>query len=89
MLPIPVLDQILVKPFAPSDKSEGGIIVPDSCKKRSNKALVLAVGKGTKLFPMVLKEGMTVYNIKDCGDRIIHDGEDYYLMKQSYVLAYE
>jgi co-chaperonin GroES (HSP10) len=85
----PVLDNILIKPFPGEEMSEGGIIVADSYKPRNNKATVIAVGSGTKKRPMKFIPGMVVHSIKESGEELIIDGEKYYLVKDSWLLASE
>jgi len=69
--------------------SDGGIIVPDSVKKDSNRLLVVATGKGTKDRKMQFTAGQTVYRVKDWGEPIDIEGERHYLMDQAAVLATE
>lgn len=83
----PIKDNILVKPFEADNISDGGIIVPDSAKKISNKVRVVAVGNGTAAKPMKLKQGMVGYRTKDWGTEIIIDGELHFLMNQDAILA--
>ncbi len=83
----PIRENVLVKPFPSEDKSEGGIFVPDSVKTRNNKALVVAVGNGTKRCPMQFSEGMVIHNIKDCGEEVIINGEKHFLVKSYDILA--
>lgn len=85
----PIADTLLIKPFPSEGVSIGGIFVPDSFKVRNQKAIVVAVGKGTKKNPMHFQPGESVYNIQNCGDEIIIDGVTHFLIKASYVLACE
>jgi chaperonin GroES len=85
----PTGENILVKPFAASDKTEGGIIIPDSVKKPSNKVFIVGVGTGTKKKPMRLQAGQTGYRVRDWGQEIIIDGELYYIMNQEAIIALE
>jgi chaperonin GroES len=83
----PIRDNILVKPFDADNISEGGIIVPDSAKKPSNKVMIVAVGNGTGKKPMKLKPGMVGYRTKDWGLEVIWDNELHYLMNDEAILA--
>lgn len=80
---------VLVKPFEPETKTSGGIIIVDTAKKRKNVGTVVAVGVGTKKEPMLLKEGMIVYNIYNCGEKVEFNGTDHYLIEQRDILAKE
>ncbi len=44
--PVPINDWILVTPHVTAGETEGGILLPDSAKKRINKGNVEAVGPG-------------------------------------------
>lgn len=84
---IPVRQNILVRPLESDNISDGGIIVPDSCKKDSNKVEVVAVGNGTKDKPMKRKIGEIGYRVKDCGTEILIDGVKHFLLDQSWIIA--
>jgi chaperonin GroES len=83
----PIRNNILVKPFDADNVSEGGIIVPDSVKKPSNKVMVIAVGNGTEKRPMKLRPGMIGYRTKDWGLEVIWNNELHYLMNDEAILA--
>jgi chaperonin GroES len=85
----PLHNQIVVKPFPPDDQSAGGIIVPDSFKERSNKATVVAVGRGAKNKVMQFKPSDVVFHIKGAGTAIRFGEDDYYIMLDRDVLAKE
>ena len=78
---------VLVRPLETPARTRGGIITV--LPKRRNVGIVVAVGSGTKKEPMFLKEGMTVYNIQDCGERVVVDGVDHFLIEQRDILAIE
>lgn len=86
---IALKNQVVVKPFQSDNVSAGGIIVPDSFKQRSNKALVVSAGRGTAKRPMLYEEGQTVYHVKGHGTEIEKKGEKYYIMDMDAILAYE
>lgn len=86
---IPVGNQILFKPFPGDNISEGGIYVPDSAIKESNKGKVVMVGEGTEKTPMRLKEGQIGYRVESWGTEVEIRGEKLYLMEQSAIIALE
>ena len=86
---IPLRNEILFKPFPPSDITLGGLFVPDSCKEVSNKGTIVKVGRGTQKKPMRLKEGMIAHRVKDWGTPIEIDNELYFLMDEASILAIE
>ena len=83
----PLADRVLIKPATAEEKTQGGIISPDSAKEKPLKGEVLAVGKGTKDEEMVLKVGDKVLYGKYAGTEIEIEGEKLMIMKQSDVLA--
>lgn len=83
----PVGQNILIKPFAGDEISEGGIFVPISVRKPSNKGIVISVGNGSGKKPMQFKEGDRVYRVKDWGQEVLVNGELHYLMTQDSILA--
>lgn len=85
----PVNQYVLVKPFPPSEFTDGGLIVPDSVKKVSNKVKVIAVGNGSPKQPMQFVEGQTVFRVKSWGTEIEIDGDIHYIMSQDSIIAIE
>lgn len=83
----PIRNQVLVKLFEGDDRSAGGIIVAESFRAESNKGKVIAAGKGTKGKPMQFKEGDIVFRVQGHGERVEEDGEKFYMMDQSTILA--
>lgn len=86
---IPIRSQILVKPFPSDEISEGGIFVPESARRVSNKVRVVKVGVGTKDRPMKLKEGDVGYRVQDWGTELEINGELHFLLDQDAILATE
>jgi len=87
----PILQNVLVKPYPADEVSEGGILVPDSCRETSNKVLIVEVGNGTPKKPMRLQPGETGFTVKDwCktgGQEFLINGETHYLISQDSIIA--
>jgi len=83
----PIRQNILVRPLASDNVSEGGIIVPDSCKKDSNKVEIVAIGNGSKKKPMLRKVGEVGFRVKDCGVEILIDDVKHFIIDQSWIIA--
>lgn len=83
----PVLHNVLVKPFKGSEISEGGLFIPDSVRKPSNRVEIVAVGEGSPKRPMKLKAGSIGYRVKGWGDPIEIEGELYYIMNEAAIIA--
>lgn len=88
----PLNDRIVVKPVAKEEKTAMGIIIPDSAKQETpSKGTVVAVGTGRyedgDLIPMTVKVGDQVLFSKYGFDEIKVDGQEYYILSESNVLA--
>lgn len=83
----PLADRVVIKPAVAEEKSQGGIIIPDTAKEKPLKGEVVAVGKGTKDRAMELKVGDVVLYGKFAGTEIDIEGEKVLIMKESDVLA--
>lgn len=85
----PLCQQVVIRPFPSDEISDGGILVPENCRTRNNKATVVSVGSGSEKRPMRFKPGMVVHNIKDSGMVVIINDITHYVIDQSYILATE
>lgn len=83
----PIRNQILAKPFPPDTVTEGGLIVPQSAMKVSNKVEIISVGNGTKDRPMKLRKGDVGFRVQSWGCEIIINGEIYFILDQDAILA--
>lgn len=83
----PIGNNVLVKCFEGRDQSDGGIFVPDSCKKESNKVQIIAVGPGRNGKKMTLKPDDIGYRVKDWGHEVVENGIKYYIMDASAIIA--
>ncbi|MDO5036152.1 MAG: co-chaperone GroES [Porphyromonas sp.] len=83
----PLADRVLVLPAAAEEKTQSGIIIPDTAKEKPLQGTVVAVGKGTKEEKMELEEGDRILYGKYAGTEIEVDGETHLMMRQSDVLA--
>ena len=88
----PLHDGILIKRLEEEEKSEGGIIIPDTAKEKPQHGKVIAVGKGKilengKVLPPDVKEGDKVLFGKYAGNEVKIDGEAHLLMRENDILA--
>lgn len=89
---IPLGDRVVVKPQAKEEVSSMGIIIPDSAKQDApSKGTVVAVGAGRyddgDLLPMAVQIGDQVLFSKYGYDEVKVDGQEYYILSESNVLA--
>lgn len=89
----PLGDRVVVKPITKEEKvSASGIIIPDTAdKERPAKGTIVAVGPGKtedgKLVAIGVKVGQTVLFSKYGYDEVKIDGEEYYILSESQILA--
>lgn len=83
----PILNNVLVKPFIGEEITSGGIVVPDSFRKDSDKVEIIAVGNGTKNKPMKLKVGDIGFRVYQWGTPIEQNDELFYLMGDNAIIA--
>ncbi len=83
----PLADRVVIKPAPAEEKTQGGIIIPDTAKEKPLKGEVIAVGKGTKDAEMELKVGDQVLYGKYAGTEIEIEGEKVIIMRESDILA--
>jgi chaperonin GroES len=90
---IPLKDRVLIKENKESRESKtlSGIIIPVTVNedKGSKSGKVIAVGAGSyedgKLMPISVKVGDQV--LFQWGDKVVVGGEEYFLVKESELLA--
>ena len=88
----PLQDKILVKRLEESEKTKGGIIIPDTAKEKPSEGEVVAVGPGTlnkdgKRNPLEVKAGDKILFSKYSGDEIKIEGEDLIIIKEEDVIG--
>jgi chaperonin GroES len=88
----PLHDRILVERVEETEKTKGGIIIPDSAKEKPAEGKVIAVGKGRvgddgKLIALDIKKGDRILFGKYGGTEVKIDGEEYLIMREDDVLG--
>ena len=83
----PLADRVLVEASEAETKTSSGIIIPDTAKEKPQRGKIVAVGPGTKENPITVKVGDIVLYGKYSGTELQHDGMDYFIMKESDILA--
>ena len=88
----PLSDRILVKPVEAEEKTESGIIVPDTAKEKPMRGEIIAAGPGKvssegKVLPMNVKVGDVVLYGKYSGTEFKMDNQEYLIINESDVLA--
>lgn len=88
----PLADRVLVRVDDEETKTKGGILLPDTAQKKSQKGTVIAVGTGKMLdngsrVPFEVKEGDRVLFAKYSGVDIEEDGVKYLLLSERDILG--
>lgn len=88
----PLGDKVLVKSAEEEEKTAGGILLPDTAKKKPQEGVVLAVGPGKiaddgKTIPMHVKKGDRVIYSKYGGTEITINGQEMLILDQDQIYA--
>jgi len=88
----PLEDKVVIKPEEEEERTPGGIILPDTAKKRPQEGTVVAVGPGKLLddgsrAPMAVKEGQRVIYAKYGGTEVTLDDEEYVILAEDQIYA--
>jgi len=88
----PLADHVVVKPLEETDKTAGGIIIPDTAKEKPTKGQVVAVGSGRvlgngRVVPPAVKVGDRVIYGKYGGNEVKDGGQEYRIVQESEILA--
>lgn len=88
----PLADRVVVKVISAQEKTQGGIVLPDTAKEKPQVAEVVAVGagrildNGNRLAPEV-KVGDKVIFSKYSGTEVKIDGVEYLILREGDILA--
>src|SRR6202521_2582496 len=89
----PLYDRIVVKRIEDdTEKTAGGLFIPDSAKEKPQQGEVVSVGQGKrnedgKLIPLDVKAGDRILFGKYSGSDIKVDNEEYMIMREDEVLG--
>ncbi|SPN73297.1 hypothetical protein,co-chaperonin GroES,Chaperonin 10 Kd subunit [Chlamydia serpentis] len=88
----PLGDRILVKREEEEATARGGIILPDTAKRKQDRAEVLVLGTGKRtddgtLLPFEVQVGDTILMDKYAGQEITIDDEEYVILQSNEIMA--
>lgn len=88
----PLADRVLIEVKEEETKTKGGILLPDTAQKKSQKGVVIAVGEGKyndngQRIPLEVKVGDEVLFAKYSGTEIEEEGKHYLLVTERDVLC--
>lgn len=82
----PIGDKVLIKKDYPEEKTQAGIIIPDSMQdKAAATGVVVAIGSGD--IPKEIQPGKRVIFDKYAGTSINIEGEDHLVMKEFNIMG--
>lgn len=88
----PLGNRVLVRRLAAEEKLKGGIILPDTAKKKQEQAEVVALGSGKKdkngaLIPMPVKVGNIILMEKYSGQEVTLEDEEFVILRADDIIA--
>lgn len=88
----PLGNRVLAKALEQQETLKGGIILPDSAKKKQETATVVAIGPGKRLddgttLPIPVKIGDTILMDKYAGQQVTIDDEEFIILKADDIIA--
>ena len=87
----PLGDRVVVRPKPAEEKTESGIIIPDSAKEKPQKGTIVAIGpgrveNGTRI-DLTVAEGDEVLYGKYAGTEVKLGGEDLLIMRETDIFG--
>ncbi|MBQ2260724.1 MAG: co-chaperone GroES [Loktanella sp.] len=88
----PLHDRVLVRRLEGEEKTQGGLIIPDTAKEKPAEGEIVSIGEGARkdsgeLIEMSVKPGDKVLFGKWSGTEVRIDGEELLIMKESDILG--
>ncbi|MBI3901275.1 MAG: co-chaperone GroES [Chlamydiia bacterium] len=88
----PLGNRVLVQRLEPQETVKGGIILPDSAKKKQETAKVMSIGPGKllddgKVLPIPVKVGDVILMDKYAGQEVTIDDEEFLILKADDIIA--
>lgn len=88
----PLGDRVIVQRLEQEETLKGGIILPDTAKKKQEMAKVIAIGSGKttddgKTLPIPVKVGDTILMDKYSGQEVTIDDEEVIVLRADDIIA--
>ena len=89
---VPLHDRVLATRVAESEKTAGGLFIPDTAKEKPLEAFVVSVGSGKilengQIQPPSVKAGDRVLIGKYSGSEVKLEGKDHIILREEDILA--
>ncbi len=79
----PLMDRVLAELVETEQKTESGLIIPDTAKEKPQNATVVEVGEDVEL----VSKGDTIVFEKYAGNEIKIDDKEYVILKEDEILG--
>lgn len=87
----PLFDNVLIKPLEAQERTESGIILPDTAKEKPQIGMVMATGPGKmedgKRVSVSVKKGQKVMYKKWGGNEVKVGNEEWTMVEEKDILA--
>lgn len=88
----PLQDRVLVERVEATEKSAGGLYIPDTAKEKPQEGRVIAVGNGRRrddgtVTKPDVQEGDRILFSKYAGNDVTLDGKEYVIMREDDILG--
>ena len=88
----PLNDRVLIERIEASEKTAGGILLPDSAKEKPTQGKIVATGDGRRTdkgerLPLSVTVGDTILFSSYAGTAIKEGGDEYLILDESEILA--
>jgi chaperonin GroES len=88
----PIGNRVVVKRMEQQESSKGGILLPDSAKKKQETAKVMAIGPGKigkdgEIIPVEVKVGDIILMDKYSGQEVNVNDEEFLILKSDDIIA--
>ncbi len=87
----PLHDRVLIERLEETEKTKGGIIIPDTAKEKPQEGKVIAAGSGKyvdgKKIPLDVKKGDRILFGKYSGSEVKIEGHEYIVIREEDILG--
>ncbi len=88
----PLADRVVIETVETEEKTESGIVLPDTAKEKPQEGIVVAVGSGKLLdngerAPLEVNVGDRIIFSKYAGTEVKYNGKEYLILRESDIMA--
>ena len=88
----PLAYRVVIETVETEEKTESGIVLPDTAKEKPQEGIVVAVGSGKLLdngerAPLEVNVGDRIIFSKYAGTEVKYNGKEYLILRESDIMA--